>query len=261
MKKNLLLLSSVSLLMSACSGEGGTAVFSGSDLPADPEKIIIEWHEGGGMLPEGQEIYLSTDSSYYSMWRDQTHQKLYFNTSAEELKSIYQVFTDNDFDKIRLLEEQEVYDRGGTSISLNADGKNFSKNNSGMTFLHEDDYEEYNAIENNIYDFAKSKIENQKTKTTVKIGNELLAGNYLIYININGNIAYNSDTDDSLLTQLDTLLYTASNEFILNLYNKDSLNYYGSPSFIESVYLTKEISDTSNTVLFSLDKKGKITAK
>lgn len=261
MKNNLLILFVIPVLIFACSGEGSSTLFGGPDLPANPEKIIIEWSEGGGMLPEGENIYLSTDSSYYYMWKDQTQQKLYFNTSEQELKEIYQVCLDNDFDKIRLIKEQEVYDRGGTSIRLILDGKYFDKNNSGMTFLHDGDVDNYYAVENKIYSFAISKIENQKTKTTLKIGQKLLAENYLVYININGSNVYASDTDDSLKKVVDTMLYTAPNEFVMNLFDRDSLNSYGSPAFFKSVWLTKTISDTSNTVVFDLDKEGNLVAE
>ncbi|MBI3135108.1 MAG: hypothetical protein HYZ14_10590 [Bacteroidetes bacterium] len=256
MKNNLLPVLVIPSLFLACTGEGGGTLFGGTALPENPEKIVIEWNEGGGMLPEGETIYLSTDSSYYYMWKDQTRQKLYFNTSEQELNEIYQVCRDNNFDKIRLIEEQEVYDRGGTSIRLIADGKYIDKNNSGMTFLHESDVDEYYAVETKIYSFAMHKIESMKTKTTLKIGRELLDKNYLIYISINGYNIYNSDSGDSLLTHLDTMLYTAPNEFALNLYAKDSLDSYGSPAFLKATSRVKEISDTSNTVTFGLDKTG-----
>lgn len=249
-----------SLLIIGCSGESGQSIFGASSLPDDPEKIVIEWSEGGGMLPEGQDIYISLDSSYYEMWHDQIDQKLYFNTTEEELDEIYQVFIENDFNGIRQIEEQEVYDRGGTSIRLVADGKYYDKNNSGMTFLHKNDVEEYYAIENKIYSFAKNKIEDQKVKTTVTISQDLLAKNYLLYINVNGAVVYNSDTD-SLLTQKDTMLYKTMNGFELSIYDRDSLNYYGSPTYLKSFYLMKEISDTSNAVEFGITKEGDLTGK
>jgi len=256
MKNNLILFFSIPMLIFACSCEGGSTFLNSSDLPAEPKKLIIEWHEGGGMLPEGEDIYLSTDSSYYSRWKDQTHQQLYFQTSEQELLEIYQVCRDSKFDRIRLIEEHEVYDRGGTSISLNIDGNYVRKNNSGMTFLHEDDYDEYDVVASKIYEFALRKIEDQKIKTTLHIGENLKEKNYLVYININGTTIYNSDTGDSLLNVRDTMLYKTSNEFALNLYDKDSVNSYNSPAFITYRILNKVISDTSHAVRFDIDEAG-----
>lgn len=248
------------LFLFSCSGEGGNSIFSSSDLPENPEKIVIEWNEGGGMLPEGQNIYISLDSSYYYNWHDQTKQKLYFNTSEEELNEIYQVCIDNDFDGIRLNEEEAVCDRGGTSIRLIIDGKYYDKNSSGGTFIHESDIEEYAAVENKIYGFAMSKIEDMKIKTTIKVSPELTS-NYLVYINVNGRTVFNSDTDDSLLLQSDTLLYEAVNGFDLQLYDKDSLDNYGYAAFLKSYYFSKVISDTSNVVEFGITKEGELTGK
>jgi hypothetical protein len=74
----------ISLLIFACSGEGGGSIFNGSELPEKPEKISFEWSDGGGMLPEGENIYISEDSSYWSMWRLDYEQKIYFTTSLKK---------------------------------------------------------------------------------------------------------------------------------------------------------------------------------
>ncbi|MBK9193132.1 MAG: hypothetical protein IPM77_17440 [Crocinitomicaceae bacterium] len=149
------------VILTACSG-GIDYITEQTVLPENPKSVVIQWDEGGGMLPEGQDIYISKDSSFYSLWQNQRDQKMYFNTSEQELKSLYQVFVEHDFSNIRMIEEQEVYDRGGTSIRLIADGKYYDKNNSGMTFLHENDVDAYFEVETAIYDFAMKKLKTRK---------------------------------------------------------------------------------------------------
>jgi hypothetical protein len=250
----------ISLLIFACSGEGGGSIFNGSELPEKPEKISFEWSDGGGMLPEGENIYISEDSSYWSMWRLDYEQKIYFTTSTEEMDQLYQVFLDNDFDKINLIEEQEVYDRGGTSIRLIADGKYFDKNNSGMTFVHENSWDEYDAVSNAIYSFAKQKTESSQIPVTVKLSNSLLESNYLIYINVNDRTIYNSDRD-SALTEKDTILYAAPNGFDVMLYRKDSLDSYGNEAFLKSFQFIKTFSTEDNAVEFGITKEGDLIGK
>lgn len=250
----------VSLLLFACSGEGGGGIFNVSKLPENPEKLTIEWSDGGGMLPEGENIYISKDSSYWSMWRLDYEQKIYFTTSSEEMDQLYQAFLDNDFDKINLIEEQEVYDRGGTSIRLIADGKYFDKNNSGMTFVHENSWDEYNAVSNAIYSFAKKKTEWSKIPVKVKLSNSLLNSNYLIYINVNDRTIYNSDRD-SAPAEKDTMLYAAPNGFDVMLYRKDSIDSYGNETFLKSFQFIKTFSAEDNVVEFGITKEGNLFGK
>lgn len=260
MKNTLFYSLAISLLIFACSGEGGGIIFSGSELPENPEKLTIEWSDGGGMLPEGENIYISEDSSYWSMWRLDYEQKIYFTASSEEIDQLYQIFLDTDFDKIKLIEEQEVYDRGGTSIRLIADGKYFDKNNSGMTFVHENSWDEYDAVNNAIYSFVKEKTESSKIPVTVKLSNSLLESNYLIYINVNDRTLYNSDRDSGL-TEKDTVLYAAPNGFDVVIYRKDSLDHYGNDTFLKSFQFIKTFSAEDNLVEFGITKKGDLTGK
>lgn len=260
MKITLFYCLAVSLLIFACSGESGGSILSGSALPENPDKISIQWSDGGGMLPEGENIYISEDSSYWSLWRLDYEQKIYFTTSSEEINQLYEVFLENDFDKIKLIEEQEVYDRGGTSIWLNADGKSFNKNNSGMTFVHENSWEEYDAVSKAIYSFAKQKTESNKIPVKVKLSDSLLKSNYLIYINVNNWTIYNSDRD-SALTEKDTMLYAAPNGFDVMLYRKDSLDHYGNEAFLKSFQFIKTFSKSDNVVEFGITTEGDLIGK
>lgn len=239
---------------------GGNSLFAPQNtLPENPEKIVIEWYEGGGMNPESESIYLSEDSSYWSHWRIPGEQKVYFNTSAEELKNLYQTFNEFDFANIRLIEEQEVYDRGGTSIRLQADGKFYDKNNSGMTFIHQSDVDNYFEIETAIYDFAKNKTALLKMPFELVIAENILKSKYKLNLMINGqSILY---VKDSIYPGLiDTMLYPGLNEFTFGIYDADTLDYYGYPSRIEEISAVRFISDSVSSIRFSL-KSGTIIAE
>lgn len=243
----------IATLLFTCSNENGGGLFSSSKLPEKPEKINIEWHDDGGMLPESETIYLSEDSSYWAFWRYDYEQKIYFDVTKDELTNLYAVFVENEFDQIRLIEEQEVYDRGGTTIRLTCDGNYFDKNNSGMTFIHESDVKNYVAVENAIYDFAKTKIEPAKTPFTITFSDELLNSGEVLSFNMNGRFLI-SNEEHQFPRRIDTTLYSTYNDFELMVYDGDSLNSYGTNQFLYSVRCVKAVSDTSNLIEFVWEK-------
>src|SRR5687767_2294054 len=107
--KNYLMLLVISLLIFSCSGKRSVTEVE-AELPENPEKVTFEWSKGGGMLPEGENIYISADSSYWYMWRNEYSQKLYFTTSEAELKGLYQTCLTLQFDKIEQKEQSAVCD-------------------------------------------------------------------------------------------------------------------------------------------------------
>ncbi|MBK7129411.1 MAG: hypothetical protein IPM74_07140 [Crocinitomicaceae bacterium] len=241
----------------SCAGSG--LIAPQIDLPENPDKIIIEWYEGGGMEPESECIYLSVDSSYWSHWRSPGEQKVYFNTSTEELKKLYQTLVEFNFANIRLIEEHEVYDRGGTSIRLQADGKFYDKNNSGMTFIHQSDVDNYFEIETAIYDFAKNKTALLKKSFELVIAENLLRSKYKFNLMINGqSVLY---VKDSIYPGLiDTLLYPGFNEFTFGIYDSDTVDYYGYPTRIQEISAVRFVSDSISKIKFSM-KSGTIIAE
>jgi len=243
-------------ILNSCSG-GNSFLVENTLLPEDPKKLEIVWHEGGGMLPEGQDIYISKDSSYYSVWQNQRNQKIYFNTSELELKQLYQVFMDNDYGNIRLIEEQEVYDRGGTSIRLIADGKYFDKNNSGMTFLHENDVDAYFEIETAIYDFAMKKVEEKKIQLEISIDQSVVNSPFSLYLGLNQNTLV--DPEDSVFNlNFQTEVFPGQNEIDMGLYYKDSSDYYGYPAMHSREYPIVEVSDSLNQITIKYNLKTRM---
>lgn len=231
-------------LLISCSGENGGNIFSGSELPGDPEKIIITWYDGGGMLPEGEDIYISEDSCVWTQWQNQSERRLKFTMTKEEIRELYQVFLDNDFDRIDVLEEQEVYDRGGTSISVFADGKNFSKSNSGMSFVKEGSWDEYAAVENAIYNLAVERTSHLKTQAVIKFTDKLMNAGLIITLNVNDEYLYNSQ-DSALKSIFVHPVYKGENEFTVSLSDPDSMTYYGYPAILMTEWFVKDITEDS----------------
>jgi hypothetical protein len=230
--------------LTACSGEGGGNIFSSSELPENPEKIIITWYDGGGMLPEGEDIYISEDSCVWTQWQDQSERRLKFMMKKEEIRNLYQVFLDNDFDQIDILEEQEVYDRGGTSISVSVDGKHFGKSNSGMSFVKEGSWDEYAAVENAIYNTAQERTAHLRTNAVVKLTDNLMNSGLIIDLSINNDYLYNSQ-DSARQSTFIHPVYFGENQFTVTLSDPDSITYYGYPAVLTTEWFIKDITRDS----------------
>ena len=239
------------LIFYSC-GSGNSILGGEPSLPENPEKIEIRWNSGGGMLPEGEDIFISADSCYWNRWQDQCNLHLDFKMTDAEVRNLYQVFIDHDFNDIEVLEEQEVYDRGGTSIDVNCDNTYYRKSNSGMSFVMENDWDDYAAIESAIYSAAMQRVEKFKMNSTVKFSTELVKSGLVISLSVNNNYIYDS-SKDSLKTEFNETVYRGENQFTLSLFDPDSLNSYGDMTCLTTVWFVKYISDTSNVVEFDYE--------
>lgn len=133
-----------------------------NDLPDQlPENLRIRAHQGGGMLPQSENIYISADSSYLDYFYDQARNKIHFQVSEEELKKLYAVFIENQFGKIQTREEK-VYDRGGTSLYLDYGKKTARVSNSGMSFVALKWQKAYQSCWEAVQQLVQSKLQSLK---------------------------------------------------------------------------------------------------
>jgi len=143
--------------------------------------------------------------------------------SKAEVRSLYQVFIEQNFNDIDILEEQEVYDRGGTSIDVNCDNIYFQKSNSGISFVMENDWADYAAVESAIYEAAMQRVEKFKLNSIVKISDNLVESNLVMILSVNNDNIFDS-SKDPMKTEFNKVVYRGENQFIMSLYDKDSLN-------------------------------------
>src|SRR5690606_26329099 len=115
------------------------------------------------------------------------------------------------------------------------------------TFVHKSWQKTYANLSSTLYNFTLKKIENQKVKVTVGFDKKILEENLKLYISINGNSIFNIDNDSNTFYR-DTLIYQAAHVFEATVYDKDSLNSYGSPAFLETVFLRSDDFNQGDTV-------------
>jgi hypothetical protein len=88
-----------------------------------PEMFVIEWVEGGGMIPEGSYAMITEGESYreYKEYPAgvRTVERVDFTVSAEEMDDLYAMLRREGFDTIRTVEE-EYYDGDNAMVRITA---------------------------------------------------------------------------------------------------------------------------------------------
>jgi len=207
----LFLMSSI-LVLSSCANLSSNAGNNNSgNLPKDPKEIKISWYKDGGMLPEYSRIYISNDSCSYLSSKQNIEQIVKYQVSNIELKALYDVFYNNEFNKIQTFEE-EIYDRGGSSISLTADTQSFSISNSGMTLIKENNQAQYANIEKAILNLNKAYVNKQKQTILIDLDTSITNYKNNVTLYVNDNIVYSEEKNGEYFT-LELELLPINNSF------------------------------------------------
>lgn len=172
----------------SCNGD-----LFGTSLPAKrPAKIVIEMYDGGGMTPESVNYFISEDSCYVKFFKDQSTNTLRFKLSALQLDSLYAAFYENSFDKITA-KEMETHDRGGISITLRFDGKDYNQHDAGSTYINDQWQKNFYAVVTAIIKQANPVVVQNTAPFVVKFDKNILNDSLTFYFQVE-NFHYNSDS-------------------------------------------------------------------
>ncbi|MEZ4883515.1 MAG: hypothetical protein R3E32_02170 [Chitinophagales bacterium] len=172
-------------------------LFSCSSMPKErPSDFSIRLSDHGGMMPTGYSIELSSDSSNIDYHVFNAHNKVYFQLTDKELDSIYQLCVKQKFNSIKEKKEM-VYDRGGTSINIRANGKQVQKSDAGTSFIRKKYIKRFEKIDAMVRKIAKDKTEPLKQNIEVHIEDSLLSPNTFIHFKVNsgGFTSYHFDSE------------------------------------------------------------------
>ncbi len=215
-------------------------------LPNKPKKIEIAWEYNRGMIGGYESIYLSNDSCNYKIRRRGLDQFVNFDIPDENLLKLYKTFTENAFPLIQT-EKMQVYDRGGSKITLTVDGVSKTVNNSGMYFVKEEFKNQYTNIEKQIKLVAFDAINQLKKEVTIDLSDELKNSPYYLYLYVNDEEKYN-ELNDGQFSPLTIKLFNQNNIFKVTLMEKGSTF-----NTIKGNYeLTIETLPQSNKIILTL---------
>lgn len=155
-----------------------------SPLPdTRPVDISFRYHVNGGMMYYFENLYVSADSCYYEVNDGGAISKTYFKLTGEQLDKFYNVFIENDFDRITTYEEK-VYDRGGENISLSWDKrKSCNISNSGMSFIDKSWHSEWNKCEEAFLKIIKDEIPKHTKDYEIRLDKSLFGKDVYVQLN------------------------------------------------------------------------------
>lgn len=125
------------------------------------EDYYIKLNYNGGMIPEYEEIYLSTERAYYQGKKQtidgyKTIDKK-FSCTFNEIKTIVNKAEDLGFFSMKSDNQGEVYDRGGTKIEMGTKEKPYYVSDEGSYFLQDKYKENFQKLVNEIRNFTSNK--------------------------------------------------------------------------------------------------------
>src|SRR5690606_2227506 len=140
----------------------------------------LRYSSDGGMLPVGERLTLTAGTSTYEYYDRGNTTRVEFELTEQELNDLYQWLRENRFDRIEVRTEQ-VYDRGGESISINFGTNHYSVSNAGISFVEEDWREEWGNVLGAVTDLMQRKLDEQRVTYTIVIDRTLTGETVSIY--------------------------------------------------------------------------------
>jgi hypothetical protein len=172
-----------------------------SQLPAErPADFSLSYSSSGGMLPIGENLTLTAGTSTYEYYDHGNTTLVEFELTEQELNDLYQWLRQNRFDLIETRSEQ-VFDRGGESISINWGTTHYNVSNSGLSFIEEDWQEEWGNVLGAVTDLMQRKLEEQRVVYTIVLDRSLTGETVSIYLNngpVFSGVVENADDLDAI---------------------------------------------------------------
>ena len=220
------------------------------DLPKD---FRITLFDGGGMTRQGERIFLSADSSYYEWYDEGADNKLYLSISEKKLEALYEIIRSRNFEDIETYRE-EVYDRGGVSISVTADGETISKEDGGQTFIQKAWQDNFNTVESEIRDLVDAELEKMLVDFTVYIDKSIAGADKIVNMH-SSDLVYMS-ARDGYPSKFELSVLPGEHYLSIIMMNKEITTVPGEKIFAQADFILRADKDNNperNSVTLYLD--------
>ena len=128
-------------------------------LAAAPLSISYDYTYG--LFGGGKEFTLQAGKGTYRDQEGDTDINVTFPVTDKEMNSLYANFKRYNFDTIKT-KTQKVYDRGGDTVTLRANGRTVTKSNAGQSIISgEFSRWRYDRVTSNLQAFVKKKLATQ----------------------------------------------------------------------------------------------------
>ena len=247
----------VTILLSCCVLLTGCPENSNGDEPTKDsyDNLVIEFYDGGGMLPVTEKFYISNDSASWFYDRFGGETTISWIPKPEDLQSIYKTLIENDYTNIISIVEGEVFDRGGIVLNFTVDGTHTEINNSGNSFVDGGKRTEYNNILQKLKTYVDGEVQKQLISIPVQIGTGITSCNYDLKVDVNDVTVYQT-YDDLKSLPLNVFCYPGENRIECSMFYKDSLGYYDNKvSYYYEAYFTEIVSEADTLTLEIIENK------
>jgi len=108
----------------------------GNPLPEErPDDFSASYMFDGGMMFYSERFRTFEDGALFDVLNGGVTLQVSFQPSEEELDELYAAFRENEFTRIKSTSEEDVYDRGGYSITMQWDDQRYGVSDSGIDFV------------------------------------------------------------------------------------------------------------------------------
>lgn len=127
-----------------------------------PEDLRIYVHEDGGMSPLGLSWKITPDSACLEAMYKGTKRRNCFAPDSGGLHTLWTDIMNQHPEDIQVNREEEVYDRGGESFSINYGETEIDKSDSGRDFVESGSQEAFSHVVNAIQKFVSEGLADQR---------------------------------------------------------------------------------------------------
>ena len=237
------------LILTSCKTNASSNQENNDDF--DAATFVISSYEGGGMIPVDEKVLISKEESHWIYNRYGKETVVSWNTSEEELKTLYQFFKKHNYSKIESRSEGEVFDRGGLTINIEMSGTETEINNSGSYFISEKWMDDYKAIKKKLNDFVNTKIYENKLRvamsTTVNVQEAIDLYEISVFVDEEKGL----DTESNEINPAPTFqVFEGWNKINIRAFYRDSTGAYsGKVSYQQDQIFLKATKNTQSLVL------------
>lgn len=160
------LLAAALICLAACKSTKNDPV----KLGPVPEDLRVRLHRDGGMSPLGLSWKIATDSSYIEAMYRGTKRRNSFASDSASLHNFWKDIMSQNPENIKVNREEEVYDRGGYSFSIDFGETEIDKSDSGLDFVERGSSSEaFSHIVKAIQEFVADGLADQRAALNISL--------------------------------------------------------------------------------------------
>lgn len=191
-----------------------------SHLPLTRPAIFeVRYNGNSGMIPYAHTIRISAEQSNYTIYKEGFNVQVEFDLSSDELDQVYQTLRNNRIDRIWTYTE-EVLDRGGGAVQVQAGLATYQVSNSGSSFIMSPWQTNYDNAVGAIMRLVQRPIPTNQPPHTFDIRwDESLGGLLTLHLDVGNHLIRLDDDNDPFVPMVRIVTDDPTATYILTMKN------------------------------------------